>query len=204
MAEFEKMKIVGTDNSIPVGCILFYAGIISTFLEDNPKWLLCNGDQVSLITYPHLDVIANLYGTADENYVRLPNLKARTLVGADDSPQSVLTLGKSMRGVMSLPTGVTPESLKGTTNYFYATQYYKTDFFITNYKKRANGIFEDAGSTGKGTSGTNTVLVHDHLIKVDFTKIFGAINGEGSLFTDKVDGIIPNCVVCYPIIKAKR
>jgi len=208
MAEFEKMKIVGDDTSIPVGCILFYAGIISTFLENNPKWLLCNGDQVSLTSYPQLDVIANLYGEADENYVRLPNLRARTLVGVDDRQQSILTLGKTMRGVMSLPQGVTPSALSGEVNYFYANQssmLFTKGTQARGYSSRANGIFTASGPYGAGVSGTsNDAHVHARLIKADFTKIFGTVNGEGSLFSDKVDGIIPNCVVCYPIIRAKR
>lgn len=208
--QFEKMRMLGGGSggsgSIPIGSIIFYAGDYDTLWESDKTWLLCNGAIVRKADYPDLaDVLSSYYnGSANvgADSFKLPDVQGRTLVGVKTSKG--LTLGSANRGVLPVPTGVDPRYFSATANYFYAGQCNTWSNYKTGYPSRAGGVFSHGGATTNGTSGHNHPNRYDQLITMDMTKIFGIIDGEGSLFSSTAEGIIPNCVVCYPIIKAKR
>ena len=204
--EFKKVNLIGTDTGIPIGCIVFYAGdaSVNTFIQENPKWLLCNGQSLQKTLYSDLySVIGDTYSAEDagENYFNVPNLAGKTLVGVDNDKQ--LTLGLRHRGVLPVPTGVNPSLFTPQANYFIAGQSIHVGD-VYGYTSRAAGVFDNYAQSVYGTSGNSDQNRKDHIIRFDPSKLFGKINGEGSLFNSSVDGIIPSCIVCYPIIKAMR
>ncbi len=91
--ELEKRGLPTFDfDKIPVGTILPFSG--STI---PPKFLLCDGSEISRITYSDLfNVIGTTYGSGDGSTTfNLPNLKGKVPAGLDTSQSEFNTLGKT-------------------------------------------------------------------------------------------------------------
>jgi microcystin-dependent protein len=67
-------------SSIPIGMVIPYAGV-----QVPPRWLICNGSNVSRSTYSKLfSIIGTLYGTGDNvTTFNLPDFRGRFILGLD-------------------------------------------------------------------------------------------------------------------------
>lgn len=76
-----------------IGEIVTYAGASSP----NPNWLVCDGSEQLIADYPDLyAVISDIYGTAAEDYFKLPDLRGRSPSGTGTGEGlSTVTLGDS-------------------------------------------------------------------------------------------------------------
>lgn len=77
MARIMECFVVGTCTN-PVGAMIHFAGD-----EPPPNWLECDGTDVLQADWPLLyDAIGDTFGSAAENYFKLPDARGRVLVGA--------------------------------------------------------------------------------------------------------------------------
>ena len=79
-------------NIIPAGIISAYAGGTAP-----TGWLMCDGSEVSRITYNNLFIaIGTNYGAGDGSTTfNLPNLKGKVVVGADSQDTDFDTVGNT-------------------------------------------------------------------------------------------------------------
>jgi microcystin-dependent protein len=75
----EIADLVTTDPIIPIGVVNPFAGGTAP-----SGWLLCNGAEVSQVTYPTLyALISDTWGSAASGKFKLPDLRGRVITGAD-------------------------------------------------------------------------------------------------------------------------
>lgn len=87
------VEIMTNASIIPVGMITAYAAVASIPAVPH-GWLVCNGVYVAVVDYPELAAtIGNLYGTAPDGYVRLPDFRDRFLYGTEAGQISLASGG---------------------------------------------------------------------------------------------------------------
>lgn len=75
----------------PIGSIQMYAGQT----EPSDKWMFCSGQRLEQKEYPELyALLGTSFGSAEEGYFMLPNLKGRFVVGYDTDSEDYNSIGK--------------------------------------------------------------------------------------------------------------
>ena len=181
---------INSDSYTPVGSILTYAGISAP-----NGWLICDGSEVSKLTYPRLfTIIGNLYGTPgnNSNFI-LPNLADRVPVGktnvtsvGNSGGNSAITLS-----VLQMPshthTGTTvsngTHSHTGTTESSGSHNHGITDpghthSVVDAYFAENRGYGQNVFGTGSGTDYDNDYITRNINTGSSYTGI--SINSSGS------------------------
>ncbi len=89
---------------LPPGTILLYSGNLSNLVGSTHRWLLCDGSEVSRLTYPDLfDVIGVTYGSGNgTDTFNLPDFRARFPLGSNSSNDSQLVAGGASSHVLTV------------------------------------------------------------------------------------------------------
>jgi microcystin-dependent protein len=89
---------------LPPGTILLYSGNLSTLTGTTFHWLLCDGSEVSRLTYPDLfEVIGVTFGSGNGNDTfNLPDFRARFPLGSNGSNGSQLVSGGASSRVLTV------------------------------------------------------------------------------------------------------
>lgn len=89
---------------LPTGTILLYSGDLATLTGSTHRWLLCDGSEVSRLTYQDLfSVIGVMYGSGNSNDTfNLPDFRARFPLGSNNSDGSPLVTGGASSHVLTV------------------------------------------------------------------------------------------------------
>jgi microcystin-dependent protein len=91
-------------SELPIGTILLYSGNIKTLIDSTPRWLLCDGSEVSRSMYQDLfNVIGVTYGSGNSyDTFTLPDFRARFPLGSNDSNNESLVAGGASTHVLTV------------------------------------------------------------------------------------------------------
>ena len=152
------VDLAGTDPIIPIGVVNPFAGGAAP-----TGWLLCDGAEVSQVTYPTLyALLTTTWGSAASGKFKLPDLRGRVITGADGGAGRLTTanaLGNDGGAEdVSLTTAQLPShnhantasgSGTATTTLSYASYLY------SNETNTGDWNFNKFYSTGSGTYKAN-------------------------------------------------
>ena len=205
-----------TVSEIPAGTILLFAGNLSTLNNTYYRWLLCDGSEVSRVTYSDLfDVINTLYGSGNGNDTfNLPDFRGRFPLGNNDSSGHSFILGGASSvtiTVSQLPAhshneGSLTTLSSGTHTHSYTDPGHNHGG-STDSQPFSAGSFSMLSSGGGG----NDRGVHAHTIALDYTGITIQADGShthtiqgstGSQGANQPVDIMPPYQTTYYIIRA--
>ncbi|CAF1336347.1 unnamed protein product [Adineta ricciae] len=168
---------------IPTGSIVLFAGNLSILNKTYYRWLLCDGSEVSRVTYSDLfDVIDTLYGSGNGNDTfNLPDFRGRFPLGNNDSSGHSFILGGASSltiTVAQLPAHSHSEgsltTLSSGTHAHSITDPGHNHSGSTGHGPYSSGSYSMQSSGGGG----NDNGAHTHKIDTDYTGV--TIQQDGS------------------------
>jgi microcystin-dependent protein len=157
----------------PIGSVIMFSGIISP-----SGWLLCDGSEVSKITYPRLySVIGTLYGTPiNLNNFVLPNLVDRVPVGKNNLNNVGNTGGNS---IITLEVSQLPSHVhNGTTDSNGSHTHSITDPGHTHSQLTNQDDYNEWGGAPPGFTDDSGSTTTWNNINSSYTGV--SINSSGS------------------------
>ncbi|UJR32606.1 hypothetical protein I4U23_020066 [Adineta vaga] len=172
-----------TQNELPPGTIILFAGNLSVLKGSTHRWLICDGSEVSRVTYQDLFyVIGTMHGVGNGNDTfNLPDFRARFPLGNNDSSNnSYVTGGTSSHTitVAELPVhshnqGSLTTNASGVHTHSYVDPGHNHGG-STGSGPFSGGSFSMIGTGGSGNDGG----AHTHTIPASTTGI--TIQSDGS------------------------
>ncbi|CAF1107366.1 unnamed protein product [Adineta ricciae] len=200
----------------PTGTIVLFVGNLSTLNNTYYRWLLCDGSEVSRVTYSDLfSVINTLYGSGNgNNTFNLPDLRGRFPLGNNDSSGSSFILGGASSLTLTVSQLPAHSHSEGSlTTLSNGTHAHSITDPGHNHGGSTGSASYSSGSYSMGSSGGagNDNGAHTHIINTDYTGITIQSSGShthtiqgstGSQGANQPVDIMPPYHTTYYIIRA--
>lgn len=170
-------------SEVPPGTILLFAGNLSTLNNAYYRWLLCDGSEVSRVTYSDLfDVIGTLYGSGNGNDTfNLPDFRGRFPLGNNDSSGNSFIAGGASSSTITVAQLPAHSHNEGSlTTLASGTHAHLINDPGHNHGGSTGAASYSGGSYAMLSSGGtgNDNGAHTHTISTDYTGI--TIQSDGS------------------------
>jgi len=200
-------------SEVPPGTIVIFGGNLSTLNTSTYRWLLCDGSEVSRVTYPDLfDVIGVMHGPGNGiDTFNLPNFTGRFPLGNNGSS---LFFGGASTHVLSLAElpehyhdqGSLETNASGIHNHSYSDPGHDHGGSTGNGPFSSGSSDIASGSSAGSASGSHTHTINSGMtnitIESDGNHTHGIVGYTGSTGQSQAVDKMPPYQTIYYIIRA--